>query len=603
MVEITLNNYRGGGAGGRTTQTVEEVGTGHLARTTNFTYALDNQIATLQAVNATTGNQTTTYTYGTTLASSGVARNDLLISTAYPDTGLAWSSLGVDDWANLTVDQWAELPVNVDITQATYNRLGQRITFTDQRGTVRAFYYDKLGRQTNDCVSAVGDDTDDAVLQIAAAYEIRGMASTITSTDSATAGSGTVLNQVQRTYNTFGQLTKEQQSHSGAVGGSTPSVQYAYDSGGSSSNEIRLNQLTCPNGRAVSYNYASGMDSTLNRVTSISDSSATLAGYIYLGAGKVVRITYPQPSVWLDLWGGTSGVFNGLDQFNRIIDQRWQNSVTGTPVDIDRYKYGYDQDSNRQWKQNAVSSAASVPLDEYYTYDNLDRLTEMQRGTLTGGPPFTGISGTPVAEQDWTLDPTGNWSAFLTKASGTTTLNQTRTQNRVNEITAIGGTPAWATPPAYDAAGNMTSFPQPASPSSNFTATYDAWNQMTSISSGGNLVAQYQYDGRGRRIVKQSYVGSSILISTRHFYYSNTWQDLEERVDGSTIANFQYVWGLRYVDELVCRDYLSTTGGSSGSSGPSGSSGSSASSASSGSSSSSGKEKGTLIIDGFGVSR
>ena len=41
-----------------------------------------------------------------------------------------------------------------------------------------------------------------------------------------------MLNQVQLTYNTFGQLIEEQQEHAGAVSGSTPSVQYGYDSGG-----------------------------------------------------------------------------------------------------------------------------------------------------------------------------------------------------------------------------------------------------------------------------------------------------------------------------------------------------------------------------------
>jgi RHS repeat-associated protein len=254
--------------------------------------------------------------------------------------------------------------------------------------------------------------------------------------------------------------------------------------------------------------------------------------------------------VWLDLWGGTSGTFTGLDLFNRVIDQQWQNNITGTPADIDRFKYGYDLNSNRQWKQNVVSSAASVPLDEYYNYDNLNRLTAMQRGTLTGGPPFTGIGGTPVAEQDWTLDPTGNWTAFVTKSSGTTTLNQARTANAVNEITAIGGTPGWATPPSYDAAGNMTSFPQPASPSSALTAAYDAWNQMTSVSSGGSTVATYQYDGRGRRIVKVT----ASISETRHFYYTPNWRDIEERVGTATTMDKQYVWGIRYVDELVCRD-------------------------------------------------
>jgi hypothetical protein len=66
-------------------------------------------------------------------------------------------------------------------------------------------------------------------------------------------------------------------------------------------------------------------------------------------------------------------------------------------------------------------------LDEFYDYDNLNRLTEMQRGTLTGGPPFTGISGTPVREMDYTLDLTGNWSSYLTKTGNDTGGNDTGT--------------------------------------------------------------------------------------------------------------------------------------------------------------------------------
>jgi RHS repeat-associated protein len=217
--------------------------------------------------------------------------------------------------------------------------------------------------------------------------------------------------------------------------------------------------------------------------------------------------------------------------------------------DVDRYQYGYDPNSNRLFKANVVGTpVVSGGLDEYYSYDNLNRLTVMQRGVLNG--TSTGISGTPSREMDYTLDPTGNWSAYLTKTNGTTDLNQTRTANKVNEITAIGGTPAWATPPVYDAAGNMTSFPQPASPASNFIATYDAWNRMTSINTSGGSVATYQYDGRGRRIVKNT----AATGETRHFYYTSSWQDIEERTGTSTTMDKQYVWGVRYIDELVCRD-------------------------------------------------
>lgn len=218
-------------------------------------------------------------------------------------------------------------------------------------------------------------------------------------------------------------------------------------------------------------------------------------------------------------------------------------------TDLDRYQYVYGFNSNRLSKANTVSAANSVYLDEMYSYDALNRLTLMQRGQLSGGV----IASTPVREMDYTLDPTGNWSAYLTKTSGATDLNQTRTSNAVNEVTAItamGGTPGWATPPAYDPAGNMTGFPKPAAPTTGFTTTYDAWNRMTSLSnvSGGSAVATYQYDGRGRRIVKTT------PSETRHFYYTNNWQDIEERTGASTSMDKQYVWGRRYVDELVCRD-------------------------------------------------
>ncbi|RMD66472.1 hypothetical protein D6833_01415, partial [Candidatus Parcubacteria bacterium] len=68
------------------------------------------------------------------------------------------------------------------------------------------------------------------------------------------------------------------------------------------------------------------------------------------------------------------------------------------------------------------------------------------------------------------------------------------------------------------------------------------------------------YDGRRFRIVMKSYSGGT-LAETRHFYYSEQWQVLEERVDASTNPDRQYVWGLRYIDDLVLRDRDTTGAG------------------------------------------
>src|SRR5690606_9078522 len=72
-------------------------------------------------------------------------------------------------------------------------------------------------------------------------------------------------------------------------------------------------------------------------------------------------------------------------------------------------------------------------------------------------------------------------------------------------------------------------------------------------SGGLQTVAEYQYDGLGRRTIKKNYT-SGVLDETRHAYFSDQWQVLEERVDSSTTADKQYVWGQRYIDDLVLRD-------------------------------------------------
>ena len=71
---------------------------------------------------------------------------------------------------------------------------------------------------------------------------------------------------------------------------------------------------------------------------------------------------------------------------------------------------------------------------------------------------------------------------------------------------------------------------------------------MVSISASGVSVGSYGYDGQNRRIVKTT------STQTRHYYFTNIWQDIEERVGTSTSMDKQYVWGIRYIDELVCRD-------------------------------------------------
>ncbi len=98
--------------------------------------------------------------------------------------------------------------------------------------------------------------------------------------------------------NGLGQLTGEYQSHNGAVvPGTTPEVQYAYSEMSGGQNNIRLVSMTYPNGYVLNYNYNSGLDSTISRLSSLSDSTGVLESYLYLGLNTVVERDHPQSGI------------------------------------------------------------------------------------------------------------------------------------------------------------------------------------------------------------------------------------------------------------------------------------------------------------------
>ncbi|MFO1458227.1 MAG: RHS repeat-associated core domain-containing protein [Verrucomicrobiota bacterium] len=525
---------------GRLTSKIEDYGVSGINRETQFAYDADDHLVTLTAVNAITGNQTTKYIYGTALSNSEVASNDLLRCIIHPD------SSDTD-------------PTGTDQVKFEYNRLGQLIRQTDQLGTVHVPEYDKLGRLAHDRITTFGTGVDQTVKRISRTYEIRGMLENLTSYDNAAVGSGTIVNQLLYVYNTFNLLTTEYQSHSGAViTGTSPKVQYSYADG--SANHTRLLSVNYPDTKVITYDYGSigGTDDLLCRVTALKDSTTTLVGYSYLGINTIVRANYSsQPGVELTYIkqgaegnGDAGDQYTGLDRFGRVYDQRWL--VTSSGSALERIQYGFDRSSNRIFRDNLVAGSGQ---DEYYSYDNVNQITSLKRGDLNGGR--TDIAGTPAWQENFTLDPTGNWhggsSGYINRTNGVVGLDQNRSNNKVNEVTGITTTTgtAWSVP-AYNAVGDMTTLSQPGGLGSSYTAKYDAWNRLVELKSGGAIVASYSYDAAQRRITKL------VSTTTTHFYYSNRWQILEERLNSATTADRQFVWGLRYIDDLVLRDQGST---------------------------------------------
>jgi len=527
---------------GRQTSKIEDYGSGaHLNRTTLFSYTLDGKLQYLTAKNAVTGDQTTKFVYGTTLADSGVARSDLLRGKIYPDSS--------DSDKPLT---------GTDHVEYKYDRLGELKEVKDQLGTVRTLDYDKLGRLIHDRMTTLASNVDGTVRRISRSYETRGLLEKITSHDDATIGSGNVVNEVQYEYDDFSQPVCEYQSHDGPVDtAQTPKVEHGYADG--SENNVRPTSLKYPDGRVTEYDYGGkdGTDDLLSRTKALKQGTTTLVDYAYLGLKGFVRVDYrDQPGVELTYIkqsgepdGDAGDPYTGLDRFGRVVDQRWIKTSDRTARE--RLKYGYDRASNHRWRKNIVAGGTQ---DEFYTYDTVYQLKVLKRGTLNESK--TAIEATPNWEEGFSFDPTGNWngtvSAYKTLVNGITTLDQNRAHNAANEATKVTTQkgPLWFVP-LHNSTGNMIQMPQPLKLGESFDVKYDAWNRLVELKSDGNLVARYAYDGLTRR------VSQVIGGNTRHFYYSHDWQILEERLNQNAAAERQFVWGQRNRDDLVLRDKAS----------------------------------------------
>jgi len=366
----------------------------------------------------------------------------------------------------------------------------------------------------------LGAGVDGAIRRIEIAYDTAGRPFLYTSYDAATAGN--IVNQVQQVYNGLGQLITEYQEHSGAVNTSTSAkVQYVYSEMSGGANHSRLVSITYPNGKVFNFNYGAGLDSTISRLTSLSDSTGTLESYSYLGESLVIKRAHPQPGVDLTYIkqgaepnGDAGDQYTGLDRFGRIVDQRWIK--TSDSSHTDRFQYGYDRDSNRLYRDNLLNNS----FDELYHVngptagnDGLNQLTDFRRGPLSDsngdGIPDTIVSATRI--QGWSFDSLGNFNTQTTDG-----VPENRTHNKQNQVTQVGSNNL-----TFDANGNMLT------DETGKQFKFDAWNRLVEVKdSGGNTLATYKHDALKRRIIETS------SGTTRDLYYSDLWQVLEERIGG-----------------------------------------------------------------------
>jgi RHS repeat-associated protein len=320
------------------------------------------------------------------------------------------------------------------------------------------------------------------------------------------------------------------------------------------SNTARRTAITYPNGRVVTLGYgASGSIEdafSLVKTVAIEGESGDKVDYTRVGLGRYVKIAYPQPGVEMSMirpGGGSEGdsgdPYDGFDRFSRVQEMRWQGISSGTPIDA--WKWGYNEASNRTWKKNVVAAGGQ---DEAYAYDGLSQVIRDAVGTLNTNR--TAIGSIPGKEEDFTYDPTGNWLVYRKNEDGSPVLDQTRSNNKDNQLTQIDGSSQGI---EYDRAGNAVKI-RPGLDwdwSKHFTLVWDAWSRLVEVKAeNGVTIQKNTYDGLSRRITKES--GGKVV----HTYWSDRWKPLEDRIDSETTAATQYLWGERpgHRDELVLRD-------------------------------------------------
>jgi RHS repeat-associated protein len=282
--------------------------------------------------------------------------------------------------------------------------------------------------------------------------------------------------------------------------------------------------LTYPDGRVLTKTF-----DHLNRLASVADTGTTspLATYSYIGRSRVTERTYPINETTLTYLGDSGTNDIGYDGLRRPVELR-HVSEKKTLVG---FAHTYDRSNNplSETKLHAPNDS------ELYDYDSQYRLLQFARGLLDGDSTSIQVpSALKPLQGDWTLDGVGN----STKVD-----HEARIYNSFNELFRRSN--GETTTIISDKNGNETK-------TGNLVLQYDYRNRLRKVSrqSDAQPLAVYSYDAINRRIGKVVTNSSSLNGATR--YYLDGWREIEER-NGANNVTQQYVYG-RYLDEPLVLD-------------------------------------------------
>ena len=359
-----------------------------------------------------------------------------------------------------------------------YDKAGNIQARTDQMGRTTTFFYNDLYYLTRRDYATESDDVFD--------YDTGGRMK------SAEKGDWLV------TFDDYDGVNRlEQTTQNGQI------VRYAYD--------IALGKRTIfyPGGRAV---------------TEFTDLRGRL-GTVDRGPGPAFPIT--------------PLAFYNYDLDNRVLTRRYENGVEALyeynannwiirldhaigPTRIAGFAYDYDREGNKKYEHWLHKSTPTLNSGESYEYDDIYRLVDYKAGELD---VVLSTVTVPTTQTRYDLDKAGNWDQK--EKDGVV---ETRTHNRVNELTAIDGLPL-----DYDDSGNIVE-------DDRYEYAYDEENRLLAVTRKADawLVGQYQYDALGRRVVKIAYPDPSGVPVETQYFYDDARVIEEQDVAEATEATFAY---------------------------------------------------------------
>jgi YD repeat-containing protein len=248
-----------------------------------------------------------------------------------------------------------------------------------------------------------------------------------------------------------------------------------------------ITDIDYPTGLHVSYGYNSNYE-----VNSVSGFGGSVTSFSYNLAGQPTSFNY------------SNGKNTGISNNSRFFTTRITSS---NAVDIGYTTY--DPRGNVKVITNYLDSLQN----QSFNYDSLDRLTNFSGDWGSGSYSYNSASGNRAGKT----------------VAGVNT-SYTYLSNRLDSTS--GGEPA-----IYDYYGNGD-LRQLQEGGTTYTLTYDGFGNMIRYSTGGNPLAEFEYDGDGMR-VKKTASGKTII-----YHYDQAGKVISETdEDGIAVTNYVYVNG------------------------------------------------------------